>query len=87
MRLDLVIPAHAGLQNYQNCKPFVLLLSKIMLDTLQKSTKVSLKSFWSIKNSSEVLNNLKSQGFYASGLYIFDFSTAYITLLHNRIID
>ena len=31
--------------------------------------------FWSIKNSSEVLNKLKSRGFLASGLSTYDFST------------
>ena len=34
--------------------------------------------FWSIKNSCEVLNKLKSR---------YDFSTLYITLLHNLIKD
>ena len=36
--------------------------------------------FWSIKNSGEVLNKLKSRGFLASGL-----STLYTTLPHNLI--
>ena len=41
--------------------------------------------FWSIKNSGEVLNKLKSRGFQASGLSTYDFSTLYTTLLHNLI--
>ena len=43
--------------------------------------------FWSIKNSCEVLNKLKSQGFRASGLSTYDFSTLYTTLPHNLIKD
>ena len=41
--------------------------------------------FWSIKNSGEILNKLKSQGFLASGLSTYDFSTLYTTLPHNLI--
>ena len=37
--------------------------------------------FWSIKNSGEILNKLKSRGFLASGLSTYDFSTLYTTLL------
>ena len=36
--------------------------------------------FWSIKNSCEVLNKLKSRGFRASSLSTYDFSTIYTTL-------
>ena len=43
--------------------------------------------FWSIKNSCEVLNKLKSRGFRASSLSTYDFSTLYTTLLHNLIKD
>ena len=43
--------------------------------------------FWSIKNSSEVLNKLKSRGFHASSLSTYDFSTLYSTLPHNLIKD
>ena len=47
------------------------------------------KLFWSIKNSGEILNKLKSRGFLsrsflASGLSTYDFSTLY-TILPNRI--
>ena len=41
--------------------------------------------FWSIKNSGEILNKLKSRGFPASGLSTYDFSTLYTTLPHNLI--
>ena len=43
--------------------------------------------FWSIKNSCEVLNKLKSRGFRASSLSQYDFSTLYTTLPHNLIKD
>ena len=43
------------------------------------------KQFWSIKNSGEILNKLKSRGFLASGVYTYDFSTLYTTLPHNLI--
>ena len=35
--------------------------------------------FWSIKNSGEILNKLKSRGFLASGLSTYDFSSLYTT--------
>ena len=41
--------------------------------------------FWSIKNSGEVLNKLKSRGFRATSLSTYDFSTIYTTLPHNLI--
>ena len=41
--------------------------------------------FWSIKNSGEVLNKLKSGGFRATSLSTYDFSTLYTTLPHNLI--
>ena len=43
------------------------------------------KLFWSIKNSGEILNKLKSRGFLASGCLHNDFSTLYTTLPHNLI--
>ena len=43
--------------------------------------------FWSIKNTCEVLNKLKSRGFRASSLSTYDFSTLYTTLPHNLIKD
>ena len=41
--------------------------------------------FWSIKNSGEILNKLKSRCFLASSLLTYDFSTLYTTLPHNLI--
>ena len=41
--------------------------------------------FWSIKNSGEILNKLKSKGFLASSVSTYDFSTLYTTLPHNLI--
>ena len=41
--------------------------------------------FWSIKNSGEVLNKLKSRGFCATSLLTYDFSTLFTTLPHNLI--
>ena len=41
--------------------------------------------FWSIKNSGEILNKLRSRGFLASGVSTYDFSTLYTTLPHNLI--
>ena len=43
------------------------------------------KLFWSIKNSGENLNKLKSRDFLASGLSTYDFSTLYTSLPHNLI--
>ena len=41
--------------------------------------------FWSIKNSGEVLNKLRSRGFRATSLSTYDISTLYTTLPHNLI--
>ena len=43
--------------------------------------------FWSIKDSGEILNKLKSRGFLASSSSTYDFSTLYTTLPHNLIIN
>ena len=43
------------------------------------------KLSWSIKNSGEILNKLKSRGFLASSLSTYDLSTLYTTLPHNLI--
>ena len=53
----------------------------------EKVYKRSGKNLWSFKNSGEVLNKLKSRGFYASSLSTYDFSTLYTTLHHNLIKD
>ena len=51
------------------------------LNIAQQFMKEMVKLFWSIKNSGEILNKLKSRGFLASGLSpTYDFSTLYTTL-------
>ena len=59
----------------------------MLLNIVKKSMKGPVKSFWSIKNSCEILNKLKSRGFRASSLSTYDFSTLYTTLPHNLIKD
>ena len=49
--------------------------------------KSSKNLFWSIKNTCEVKNKLKSRGFQAASLSTYDFSTLYSTLPHNLIKD
>ena len=49
----------------------------------EKVCERSENLFWSIKNSGEVLNKLKSRGFRANSLSTYDFSTLYSTLAHN----
>ena len=52
------------------------------LNIAQQFMKEMVKNlFWSIKNSGEILNKLKSRGFQASGLSTYDFS-----ILHCLII-
>ena len=41
--------------------------------------------FWSVKNSREIFNKLKSKGFLASGVSTYDFSSLFTTLPHNLI--
>ena len=43
--------------------------------------------FWSIKNSGDVLNKLKTRNFQAFSLSTYDFSTLYTSLPHNLIRD
>ena len=43
------------------------------------------KLFLVYKNSTEILNTLKTKGFQASTIYTYDFSTLYTTLPHNLI--
>ena len=51
----------------------------------KKLRKGRNKLFWSIKNSTEILNKLKTKGFQASTISTYDFSTLYTTLPHNLI--
>ena len=44
-----------------------------------------INCFWSIKNSTEILNKFRTKGFQASTISTYDFSTFYTTLPHNLI--
>ena len=60
----------------------------MLLNIEKKSLKGQVKIFfWSIENSCEVLNKLKSRGFPESSLSTYDFSTLYTTLPHNLMKD
>ena len=60
----------------------------MLLNIVKKSIEGPVKTFfWSIKNSCEVFNKLKSRGFRASSLSPYDFSTLYTTLPYNLIKD
>ena len=76
-------------QNFLNCEPRVLqLLKKHVIKYCEKVYERSGKNlFWSIKNSGEILDNLKARDFNATSLSTYDFSTLYITLPHNLITD
>ena len=62
-----------------------LLYKKGDKTTLSNYERSGKNLFWSIKNSGEVLNKLKSRGFRATSLSTYDFSTLYTTLPHNLI--
>ena len=56
---------------------------EVFISICPLSRRINL--FWSIENSGEILNKLKSRGFLASGLPTYDFSTLFTTLPHNLI--
>ena len=61
-------------------------IQKHLINYCEKVYERSGKShFWSIKNSGEIPNKLKSTGFRATSLSSYDFSTLYTTLPHNLI--
>ena len=61
-------------------------VKKHVIRYCEKVYERSVKNlFWSIKDSGEVLNKLKSRGFRATSLSTYDFSTLYTTLPHNLI--
>ena len=61
-------------------------MSNILSDTsLLMKAKGRNKHFWSIKNSTEILNKLKTKGFQALTISTYDFYTLYTTLPHNLI--
>ena len=63
-------------------------IKKHVIKYCEKVYERSCKTlFWSIKNSCEVLNKLKSRGFRASSLSTYDFSTLHTTLPYNLIKD
>ena len=63
-------------------------IKKHVIKYCEKVYEMSGKNlFWSIKNSCEAFNKLKSRGFRASGLSTYDFSTLYTTLPLNLIKD
>ena len=86
-RVLLLILVHVQLLS---CLFFWLLaslrLKTMSLNIAQLFMKEMVKKlFWSIINSGEILNKLKSRGFLASGLSTYDFSTLYTALPHNLI--
>ena len=59
-----------------------------MLSNIVKRYERSSKNlFWSIKNSGEILDKLKTRDFNATSMSTYDFSTLYTTLPHNLIKD
>ena len=71
--------------NFLNYLLRASLLSKIIRYCEIVYERSGKNLFWSIKNSGEVLNKLKSRGFRATSLSTYDFSTLYTTLPHNLI--
>ena len=73
----------------QVSKLLTLCLTAVKNHVIRYCEKVNERSgkklFWSIKNSGEVLNRLKSRGFRTTSLSTYDFSTLYTTLPHNLI--
>ena len=49
--------------------------------------KEGINYFWSIKNSTENLDKLKTKGFQASTISTYDFSTLYTNLIRNQLVD
>ena len=74
-------------QNFLNCYSRVLqLLKKHVIKYCEKVYERSGKNlFWSIKNSGEILDKLKTRDFNATSLSTYDFSTLY-TILHQNLI-
>ena len=79
---------NARLPNYQLLTSCLTTIKNHVIKYCEKVYERSGKNlFWSIKNSCEVLNKLKSRGFRASSLSTYDFSTLYTTLPDNFIKD
>ena len=60
-----------------------MIKSLVMKCCEQRYVRNGKHLFWSIKNSDEVLIELKSDGFLASSVSIFDLATLYTALHHN----
>jgi hypothetical protein len=54
-------------------------------ETVYKNTGKNL--FWSVKNSTEILDKFKVKNYQASSVSTYDLSTPYTTLPHNLIND
>lgn len=57
--------------------------TKLYCDKAYENSGINL--FWSIKNSNEILDKIKSNGNQASSISTYDFSTLYTTLPHELI--
>ena len=78
----LLIQVHVQLQS---CLFLIAIKNHVIKYCTTVYERNGKKLFWSIKNSGEILNKLKSRGFLASGLSTYDFSTLFTTLPHNLI--
>ena len=72
-------------QNFLNCSPLVLLLLKHVIKYCEKAYERSGNNpFWFIKNSGEILDEIKARDF---SLSTYDCSTLYTTLPCNLVKD
>ena len=77
MRHDLINQGEPWLYRGQN--------RECVTGALLSYEREGINYFWSIKNSTKILNKLKTKGFQASTISTYDFSTLYTTLPHNLI--
>ena len=80
----LLILAHILLPS---CLYFWLIKNHVMNYCITVYERNGKKLFWPFKKSGEILYKLKSKGFLASSLSIYDFSSLYATFHHNLIKD
>ena len=63
-------------------------VKNMLLSTVKRYMRDPVKNlFWSIKNTGEILDELKARDFNATSLSPYDCSTLYTTLPHNSIKD